>query len=81
MFETMHYDIHLEKERGMLKVAETSRQIRLLRSRRRKMRSRKPLFDILWFGVREKMRQVIPTHAATKASFLTPFESDRTILQ
>ena len=58
MFETMHYDIHLEKERGMFKAAETSRQIRLLRSRRRKLRSGKPLFGDLWLDVRVMVKQL-----------------------
>jgi hypothetical protein len=58
MFETMHYDIHLEKERGMFKAAETSRQIRLLRTRRRKLRPSKPLFDNLRHAVSGKTQQL-----------------------
>jgi len=58
MFETMHYNIHLEKERGMFKAAETSRQIRLLRSRRRRLQTEKSLGDTIWLGLRVKAQQL-----------------------
>ena len=67
MFETMHYAIHLEKERGMFRTAETSRQIRLLRSRRKKMRSGKPLFGIPRLVARTRIKQL--RHAADSILF------------
>ncbi len=58
MFETMHYDIHLEKERGMFKAAETARQVRLLKARRRKMRFGTPLFSDLWLDIQGRVKRL-----------------------
>lgn len=70
MFETMHYDIHLEKERGMFKAAETARQVRLLKAGRRKMRFGSLIFSALWLDMQGKVKQlrhavdsvVLPNH-------------------
>jgi hypothetical protein len=58
MFETMHYDIHLEREREMFNAADTSRQIRLLRRRRGQLRSGNPFFRDRWSSIHRLVKQL-----------------------
>ncbi|MBN1686677.1 MAG: hypothetical protein JW852_08480 [Spirochaetales bacterium] len=48
MLETMQYDVHLARERDLLRTAEMHKAFRMLKARRKKERSIAPVLGNLW---------------------------------
>jgi len=67
MFESMHYDIHLARERDLFHVAEMHKAFKILKSSRRDETGKTTLFGSLWlltYGVIKRLRQLAATITA-----------------
>jgi len=58
MYDAMHYENHMAKERELINEVERWRERQNLRARQRKLRYGKFNTEPLWFAIREKMHQI-----------------------